>query len=45
MQQIIRNPTFPKPYQELVGMKVWLATDVDAWITEHRPPRTDEDDT
>lgn len=43
-QQLARYPTFPKPYQELRGMKVWLAEDIEAWIKEHRQPRpTDED--
>ncbi|WP_229400145.1 helix-turn-helix transcriptional regulator [Micromonospora okii] len=43
-QQLTRHPTFPKPYQELRGMKVWLAEDIEAWIKEHRPPRPTEDD-
>ncbi|MEH1098203.1 helix-turn-helix transcriptional regulator [Micromonospora sp. CPCC 205561] len=43
-QQIVNRPTFPKPYRELRGMKVWLAEDVEAWIKEYRQPRpTDED--
>ncbi|WP_245722241.1 helix-turn-helix transcriptional regulator [Micromonospora matsumotoense] len=44
-QQLTRHPTFPRPYQELRGMKVWLAEDVEEWITKHRPPRPTEDDT
>lgn len=44
-QQLARYPTFPKPYQELRGMKVWLADDVERWIKEYRQPRPTEDDT
>jgi predicted DNA-binding transcriptional regulator AlpA len=43
-QQIVRNPTFPLPFQELRGMKVWLASEVEAWIAAHRPPPPDEDE-
>ncbi|MGC4805856.1 helix-turn-helix transcriptional regulator [Micromonospora sp. DT233] len=44
-QQLTRYPTFPKPYQELRGMKVWLAEDVEEWIKKYRQPRPTEDDT
>ncbi|MEU8407781.1 hypothetical protein AB0C19_16450 [Micromonospora sp. NPDC048842] len=44
-QQLARYPTFPKPYQELLGTKVWLAEDVEAWIKKHRQPGPTEDDT
>ena len=44
-QQFTRHPTVPRPYQELRGMKVWLAEDVEEWIRKHRPPRPTEDDT
>ncbi|MGS2619329.1 helix-turn-helix transcriptional regulator [Micromonospora sp. LZ34] len=43
-QQIAMRPSFPKPYQELRGMKVWLRVDVEAWIAEHRPPRVTDGD-
>jgi len=43
-QQIAMRPSFPKPYQELRGMKVWLRADVEAWIAEHRPPRPTDGD-
>ncbi|WDZ85626.1 helix-turn-helix transcriptional regulator [Micromonospora cathayae] len=43
-QQIALRPSFPRPYQELKGMKVWLAADVEAWIAEHRQPRPPADD-
>ncbi|WP_405098899.1 helix-turn-helix transcriptional regulator [Micromonospora sp. NBC_01412] len=43
-QQLARYPTFPKPYQELRGMKVWLAEDVEEWIKKYRQPRPTEDD-
>ncbi len=38
------RPSFPKPYQELRGMRVWLRADVEAWIAEHRPPRPTDGD-
>ncbi|MEV4844281.1 hypothetical protein AB0K20_13830 [Micromonospora matsumotoense] len=45
-QQIANRPTFPRPYRELRGMKVWLAEDVEDWIRAHRSPKppADEDD-
>ncbi|MEV4631369.1 hypothetical protein AB0J90_34375 [Micromonospora sp. NPDC049523] len=43
-QQLVRYPTFPAPYQELRGMKVWLASEIEAWIAEYRPtPPADEE--
>jgi prophage regulatory protein len=42
-QQLARYPSFPKPFQELRGMKVWLKNDIEAWAAEHRPPRPDAD--
>lgn len=43
-QQIARHPTFPKPFQQLRGTKVWLKSDVEAWIAEHRRPRASDAD-
>ncbi|GAB3815285.1 helix-turn-helix transcriptional regulator [Micromonospora zhanjiangensis] len=42
-QQIALRPHFPKPYQELRGMKVWLAEEIEAWIKEHRPHQAKDD--
>ena len=46
MRQLIRHPTFPAPYQELRGTTIWLKSEVEAWIAEHRKPRppADEDE-
>ncbi|MCO1599066.1 hypothetical protein M8C17_28320 [Micromonospora sp. RHAY321] len=44
MRQLVRYPTFPEPFQRLHGMTVWLRVDVEAWITEHRPPRVTDGD-
>ena len=38
-QQIALRPSFPRPYQELKATKVWLASEVEAWIREHRHPQ------
>ncbi|MDG4792982.1 hypothetical protein [Micromonospora sp. WMMD1082] len=45
-QQIAMRPSFPRPYQELRATKVWLKSDVEAWIAEYRRPRpaADEDE-
>ena len=33
-----RRQAFPEPYDTLPGqVAVWLRTEVDAWIAEHRP--------
>jgi prophage regulatory protein len=37
--QITGRADFPKPVAELAQGKVWLASDVDAWIAAHRKPR------
>lgn len=34
---ISRDRDFPPPYQTLAMGSIWLATDVEAWIREHRP--------
>ncbi|MDG4788172.1 DNA-binding protein [Micromonospora sp. WMMD1102] len=43
-QQIARRPGFPAPYQELRGMKVYLAAEIRAWTKENRPPRPGDGD-
>lgn len=35
--QITRDRDFPEPYQTLVMGSIWLVSDVEAWIAEHRP--------
>jgi prophage regulatory protein len=39
--QITSRPDFPKPAADLVQGNVWLAGDVDAWITAKRPQLID----
>jgi predicted DNA-binding transcriptional regulator AlpA len=34
--QITSRASFPKPVAELAQGKVWLATDVEEWISVHR---------
>jgi prophage regulatory protein len=41
-RQLADRWDFPAPYDELHMGRVWLTTDVEAWIREHRPP-VDED--
>jgi len=38
VQQLINRPDWPAPYDEMAMGKVWRIEDVEAWITEHRPP-------
>ena len=42
--QITRKPSFPTPLANLAQGAVWLTSDVDAWIAEHRAPRDDTDE-
>jgi predicted DNA-binding transcriptional regulator AlpA len=38
-----RREDFPAPFDELPGrIQVWLITDVEAWIAEHRPALNDD---
>jgi prophage regulatory protein len=37
VHQIVNHKNFPDPYAELRIGRVWLAEDVEAWISEHRP--------
>lgn len=37
VQQLVARPDWPAPYDDLAMGKVWRITDVEAWITEHRP--------
>ncbi|WP_047892803.1 AlpA family transcriptional regulator [Micromonospora sp. RV43] len=41
--QIVKHPTFPQPFDKLRAGWVWLQTDVEAWIREHRPGLVDQD--
>jgi predicted DNA-binding transcriptional regulator AlpA len=37
---ITSHRNFPEPYQELAMGKVWRKSDVEAWISQHRPDLT-----
>lgn len=41
--QIIKTKGFPDPYQELMMGSVWLADEVEQWITTYRPHLDEED--
>ncbi|EFC85961.1 hypothetical protein [Parafrankia sp. EUN1f] len=32
------DPSFPEPLDEIKAGKVWLAEDIERWISKHRPP-------
>jgi predicted DNA-binding transcriptional regulator AlpA len=36
VQQIVARPDFPKPAKELAMGKVWLTSEVEAWISRNR---------
>ena len=38
--QITSRADFPKPVADLEQGKVWLAEDVDTWISTHRAPQS-----
>ena len=38
--QLTSRADFPKPVADLAQGKVWLAADVDAWMSVHRAPLT-----
>jgi predicted DNA-binding transcriptional regulator AlpA len=37
VQQLARRDDFPEPYQELIMGRVWLESEVEAWIRNYRP--------
>ena len=37
VQQIAAEPDFPEPLQTLAMGRVWLESDVEAWLRGHRP--------
>ncbi|SCE88860.1 transcriptional regulator, AlpA family [Micromonospora haikouensis] len=44
LRQIIAHPKFPPPFQTLQGGSVWLRSDVEAYIRDHRRARPAEDE-
>lgn len=43
--QIISRKDFPDPVAELQVGRIWLASDVEAWIAQHRPHLNEVDET
>ncbi len=41
--QITSRRDFPKPVAELTQGRVWRKSDVQRWITEHRPDLADQE--
>lgn len=40
--ELIARRNFPEPYATLAMGSVWAATDVEAWIRQHRPDLAEE---
>lgn len=36
--QLVTSKGFPEPVAHVSGVTIWLARDVEAWITKNRPP-------
>jgi prophage regulatory protein len=36
-RQLTHQPGFPPPVKTVGLVRIWLAEDVDRWISEHRP--------
>ncbi|MET8250547.1 hypothetical protein [Micromonospora sp. NPDC005197] len=43
-RQIVLLPRFPAPFQTLIGGSVWLRSDVEKYIRDHRKPRPADED-
>lgn len=43
-RQIVMHPAFPRPFQTLQAGSVWLRSEVEAYIRDHRRPRPPEDE-
>jgi len=44
VQQLIRRPDFPEPYDRLAMGSVWRIADVEAWIKKYRPHLDEPDE-
>jgi prophage regulatory protein len=40
---LIARDDFPAPHDVLDVGRIWLASDIERWITEHRPPLEDDE--
>lgn len=43
-RQIVMHPAFPRPFQTLQAGSVWLRSEVERYIAEHRQPRPPVED-
>lgn len=43
LKHYLALPSWPATYDELVMGRVWLTTDVEAWVREHRPDLLDDE--
>jgi prophage regulatory protein len=41
VQQLAERSDFPKPCDELAMGRIWLAQDIEAWISVYRPDQAD----
>ncbi|WP_308442841.1 helix-turn-helix transcriptional regulator, partial [Actinoplanes campanulatus] len=44
VQQLAERSDFPAPYDELAMGRVWLARDIEAWVSAYRPEQADMND-
>lgn len=44
VDQLTHDPSFPEPYDELIAARIWQASDIEAWIAEHRPHLARDED-
>ncbi|WP_420116413.1 helix-turn-helix transcriptional regulator [Micromonospora sp.] len=42
VEQLMKRPDWPKPYESLATGRIWRTEDIEAWIREHRPHLPDE---
>jgi prophage regulatory protein len=44
LSQLMQRDDFPEPIEKLHAGYIWLAEDIERWITEHRPDRAQRDE-
>lgn len=37
VEQLMKRPDWPEPFETLATGRIWRAEDIEAWIREHRP--------
>lgn len=43
VEQLMKRPDWPEPYEALATGRIWRTEDIEAWIRVHRPNLDDED--